>query len=177
MKQTITIISNLILLLAVTAALILFVPRALGLENYAVLSSSMEPTLPVGSVIYTRPVALIEDIKEGDIISFQAASVLVAHRVVTVDRDAGTLITKGDANKVIDAAPIDFRDVTGKVSRYIPYLGYILVFLDTSAGRITLCVSTALLLILIQILNRLETKEYSLSDAPDSQRNIPTSSK
>lgn len=158
MKHTLTIVSNLLLLLSALAALILFVPRAGGMGTYAVLSSSMEPALPVGSIIYTRPVTDIREIKEQDIISFQTGQILVAHRVLSVNRDAGTLITKGDANKVEDAVPVDAADVTGIVRWYIPYFGYILKFLETKTGRLTICLTALVLLVLMQILSRFEEK-------------------
>lgn len=149
MKRALNIFSNLLLLLAAAAALLLFAPRAAGMGTYAVLSSSMEPALPTGSVIYTSPVAGLEDISEQDIITYQAASIFVAHRAITVDRDAGTLITKGDANKVADSSPVYIGDVTGKVRYYIPYLGYALIFLEGKSGRLAICLTAMFILALM----------------------------
>lgn len=168
MKRALTIFSNLLLLLAAAAALMLFAPRAAGMGTYAVLSSSMEPALPTGSVIYASPVTGLGDIKEQDIITYQAASIFVAHRAIAVDRDAGTLITKGDANKVADSSPVYIGDVTGKVCCCIPYLGYVLVFLEGKSGRLAICLIAALMAALMLLPSGNEKK---------NQKNMLTSAK
>ena len=43
-----------LMVLVVAACLSLIVPRLAGYEGYVVVSGSMEPTIPVGSIIYSK---------------------------------------------------------------------------------------------------------------------------
>ena len=44
-----------LIVLIASACLSLIVPRLAGYEGYVVVSGSMEPTIPVGSLIYSKP--------------------------------------------------------------------------------------------------------------------------
>lgn len=144
-KSAVTL--NILLGFVLIIAVLLFLPRAAGFQTYTVLSSSMEPTLPVGSVIYVRPYE-DEDVKEQDIIAFQAGGILVAHRAISVDRSDRTVVTMGDANSVPDEVPTAFSDMVGKVCFYIPWLGYPLMMLQSAEGRMWLGAAALLLLFL-----------------------------
>lgn len=62
--------------------------RLVGLTPYAVLTGSMEPELPVGSLVYIRDVDP-SDVKPGDAITFELESgTLVTHEVFEVDSQA-----------------------------------------------------------------------------------------
>ena len=99
---------------AIMVAFLLVGVRLLGVEAYAVLSGSMEPTYPTGSLIYVKPVSP-EAIREGDPITFVLNEDLVVatHRVVTVDEENRSFITKGDANDAVDGAPVRFENLLG----------------------------------------------------------------
>ena len=43
-----------LMILVVAACLSLIIPRLAGYEGYVVVSGSMEPTIPVGSLIYSK---------------------------------------------------------------------------------------------------------------------------
>ncbi len=45
------------------------VPRVLGVQPYAIVSGSMEPAYPTGSLVYAQPVAG-EDLQVGDVAAF-----------------------------------------------------------------------------------------------------------
>ena len=49
-------LGTLLLLLLVAACLPLTVPRLFGYQIYAVISGSMEPALPIGSLVYIQGV-------------------------------------------------------------------------------------------------------------------------
>ncbi|WP_234401940.1 signal peptidase I [Thermobifida halotolerans] len=112
-------------------------PRVTGAQALIVLSGSMEPALPVGSVAIAGPVDPTE-IEVGDVITFthsapaqtdvtDARSVpLVTHRVIGIEETAdGRLFhTRGDANTVPDDPPVPAADVRGRLWYHIPYFGY-----------------------------------------------------
>ena len=77
-------------LVAVALALLILLPSLLGFQRYVIESGSMEPTLPVGSVVYSKPVDA-DDLEVGDIISFKpppeyGIDKVVTHRVVDIQR-------------------------------------------------------------------------------------------
>lgn len=68
---------------------------------YAVASGSMEPEYKVGSLVFAKK-AEPENIRPGDCITYTFGSSTVTHRVVAVDYEQRTCITKGDANEKED---------------------------------------------------------------------------
>ena len=81
-------ISTVLVVIVVVVALLLVGARLFGLQVYAVLSGSMEPTYHVGSVIYVEPVDPSE-IQVGDPITFVMNEELTVatHRVVRIDAE------------------------------------------------------------------------------------------
>ena len=123
-------------------------PRLLPYRTFTVLSGSMEPTIPVGSMIFDREV-YAADLARGDVITFHPPGQpdkLVSHRIVRVEETKrGTfLVTRGDSNGVVD----DWRiPATGHGLRYefhVPYLGYVVGGLLTPAGRLVALTLAAL---------------------------------
>ncbi|MFI9486415.1 signal peptidase I [Promicromonospora sp. NPDC052451] len=114
------------------AALVLgvIVPRAAGATPFVVLTDSMEPTLPVGTLVVSRPVDAGR-IGTGTVITYQLRSGrerMVTHRVVGVGSTVGgerTYVTQGDANDVPDVVPVRDVQVRGAVWYHVPYLGYV----------------------------------------------------
>lgn len=116
-------------------ALVLVGIRLFGITPYAVLSGSMEPALPVGSLLFVQKTEF-DQIQVGDIVTFvQNAELTIAtHRVVSVDSAARCLTTKGDANTIIDGSPVREANLVGVVVLCIPGLGYFLDGITTAPG-------------------------------------------
>ncbi len=112
--------------LVVAALFVVFGPR-FGFETHPVLSGSMEPALPSGSVIVTHAVP-VREITVGDTITFKSGETLVTHRVVGIVHKEGDptpwFVTKGDANSEPDANPVSPRgERAPKTVMYIPEIG------------------------------------------------------
>lgn len=130
---------SLVVLLAATIG-----PRVLPYRTFTVLSGSMEPTIPVGAMIFDRQVDAT-DLAVGDVITFHpptAPEKLVSHRIEALQEspDGPVLVTKGDANSVRDGWRIP---ATGEGLRYqfhIPYLGYLVGSMLTPMGRFVVLV-------------------------------------
>lgn len=119
------------LLLAVLAAAVLIVvPMATGSQTYSVLTNSMRPHLPPGTLLVSRPVAF-QDLRVGDVITYQLESGqadVITHRIVTTsaDQQGNTLfITQGDNNALPDEAPVREIQVRGKLFYAVPYAGFL----------------------------------------------------
>lgn len=129
---TLGAVLGVISILAFAGALIL------GLKPVVVISGSMEPTLPIGSVIFVRSVP-VEDVTVGDIVTVERPRELglVTHRVVDVINTDGTiaLALKGDANDVEDPAPYAVT-TAGLYAGHVPVLGYLTLFFQSRQGLI-----------------------------------------
>lgn len=105
-------------------------PWVFGYKPEVVLSGSMTPLFPEGSVIYYKYVPF-ESIQEGDVITFVSGEAVITHRVVGVDSESQTFRTKGDANPSIDSGSVNYSAVKGKVQRVVlPYFGYAIRFIQ-----------------------------------------------
>ena len=139
------IIGTLIMLLAILLSLALAVPKFTGIQSYVVISGSMEPTIPVGSMVYAKPVTPAS-VKEGDIIVFYSTdpdvsgsnALPVTHRVVKNNKTDSEIITKGDANAQEDLFPVSYVNVKGIVLQHVPYLGYVASPLASPMGKLAL---------------------------------------
>ena len=136
-------IGTIILVLSIVMCLGMAVPRFMGISQYVVISGSMEPAIPVGSIVYaeeTEPSSLAE----GDVIVFygsEAGGTPVTHRVVENHVQDGEVITKGDANSGNDLSPVMYQNIIGRVKMHIPMLGFIVSPLSSMSGKIgALCI-------------------------------------
>lgn len=103
-KRFCSIVTGVVLVLAALMLVAFAGVRLFGLTPYAVLSGSMEPEYPTGSLIYVRDVDPA-DVAVGDAITFELESgTLVTHEVYEIDSDARAFRTQGIAN--IDAGGV-----------------------------------------------------------------------
>lgn len=74
------------------------VPTVFGYQVYEVQTGSMDPTLPVNSLIVSKEVTAKDEITAGDIITFVHNQTTITHRVIeVVDENGETRYrTKGD---------------------------------------------------------------------------------
>ncbi len=75
-------------------------PVVFGFQLYEIESASMDPTLPVGSIILSQTPEDADSLKVGDIITFiNSKDMIITHRiieVVTMDDGTNGYKTKGD---------------------------------------------------------------------------------
>ena len=93
-----------------------------------VISGSMEPEIKTGSIAFISKNIDYENIKEGDIISYDLGKTKVLHRVI--DKNKEGLITKGDNNNVVDFGIVTESQINGKYLFSIPLLGYMILFIS-----------------------------------------------
>jgi len=127
-----------------------------GYRYYNVLTPSMTPTISVGSVVFVKMVEPTE-LNEGDIITYSTSTdgkIVVTHRISEVINDENGLrfITKGDANNVTDLNPVVASKVIGKVNLVIPYLGNILVYMQSRIWLIVLGIVA--LMLIMEVISR-----------------------
>ena len=149
MKRAGKLFSMIFVLLAVVLALLIVGVRLLGVLPYAVLSGSMSPNYPVGSLIYVKP-AVFQDVHVGDPITFHldGESVVATHRVIQIDEANKLFYTKGDANEAQDGAPVAERNLIGVPVFCIPVLGYVASFVSAPPGLYITISAVAIYLLL-----------------------------
>lgn len=142
-----------LVLLSSVAALVaaVLLPRLAGATPYTVLTGSMRPQMPPGTLVVVRPRST-DAIGVGDVVTFQLRSGqpdVVTHRVIAQGYDGtGERVfrTRGDANPAPDVAWVRAVQIRGTAWYHVPWLGYLSVAL-TGAQRGTLIWIVALLLI------------------------------
>lgn len=147
-------ITTVLVILTVALALLLAGARLAGLQVYTVLSGSMEPEYPVGSLIYVKSVDYTQ-LEAGDVITFMMDETTVAtHRIVEVvadEEDSSVLryCTKGDANEMADGSLVHYKNVVGTPIFTIPWLGYVANYIQHPPGTYVAISMGALLLMSI----------------------------
>ena len=167
-------VSTVLVALVVLLAALLAGARLFGLQVFTILSGSMEPTYPVGSLIYVKSVDPSQ-VKEGDVITFLLSDTVTAtHRVVgIVDEGDGALRfrTKGDANDAEDAALVHQNNLLGEPVACIPYLGYFAAWVQNPPGSLIAIGAGVFLLALVFLPDLLGgNKEKKKTDASGDEK-------
>ena len=127
---------GIVLIVAVIAACIpLTVPKFFGYEIYSIVSGSMRPEYPVGTVVYVKDMEPAK-VEEGDVIAFVRENSIVVHRVVQNRTVEARFITKGDANEINDIDPVPYDNMVGRVEKKFPVAGHFLSIFNTFVGKI-----------------------------------------
>ena len=136
--------------IALAATIIFFVfyrPTVLGgnTRYEPVLSGSMEPTLPVGSLVIISPVNP-DSLKVGDIICYRFSdTILITHRIVYITPEG--FETRGDANEEKDSKIAEKSQIVGSVAFSVPLIGYLGILMKTTLGFLMLLLVPATLII------------------------------
>ncbi|MGA7205770.1 MAG: signal peptidase I, partial [Specibacter sp.] len=135
---------------AALAIVMVVLPRVSGGTAYTVLTGSMEPVMPPGTLAVVRPVDPAT-LRTGDVITYQIKAGepdVVTHRVFGVGTTLGgelTVTTLGDANNLADP-PVQPEQIRGRLWYSVPYLGYINTALTAKLRSGLLGVAAAALL-------------------------------
>jgi signal peptidase I len=127
-------------------------PRVAGATPYTVLTGSMTPAYPPGTLVVVRPVDP-DQIAVGDVVTYQLRSgepTVVTHRVVSVGVDTTTgepvFRTQGDANASPDLEPVQPVQVRGRLWYAVPHLGRVSAWLTGRQRQLLVDLVAALLL-------------------------------
>lgn len=154
-KIPITIISTLLFIVLPFIVATLITSRTsilFNIQSFVVLSGSMQPLFPVGSMVYSMPQP---EYKVGDIITFKnQTNDNVTHRITSISKKNNQTIftTKGDANKVEDQTPVTKDKITGKIFFFVPYIGLLINYLKTPVYFIGLIIVPSIIFICLELL-------------------------
>lgn len=141
-KKISVLLTSVVLLISLVAVGIIWVPSLFGLKSYAIMSGSMEPNIPEGSMVYVKPFTEFDDYKVNDVVTFtdKTKNQSFTHRIVGIDRDDLAFYTKGDANEIEDLEPTPGYLAVGKVQMAVPLLGYAAAALKNTVIRIAVVI-------------------------------------
>ncbi|QSE93291.1 signal peptidase I [Rhodococcus pseudokoreensis] len=125
-------IASWVLLLTMCAILVvtILIPMVAGAQRFTVLTGSMTPTYPPGTLLVVTP-ADPGTLGVGTAITYQIESgrpAVVTHRIVAVEQNTigeRTFLTQGDANRTPDEKPVRGEQIRGRVWYSVPYLGHV----------------------------------------------------
>lgn len=125
------VVAWVVILVAASAIVVaVLIPRIAGATPYTILTSSMEPNHPPGTLVVVRPTP-VEEIGVGTVITYQLESgrqTVVTHRVTSVgygsDGDR-VFTTRGDANDGDDLEPVMPVQIRGTLWYSVPKLGWL----------------------------------------------------
>ena len=117
-----------------------------------IMSGSMEPAIPVGSIVVVGRVNP-EDVEVGDVIAFRTGESRTIHRVIDRVVEDGSIYfrTKGDANEDPDPWLVRPEDICGIVILTVPYYGYLIYFAQTPFGFTLMVMVPAILIIVSEV--------------------------
>lgn len=119
-----------------------------------VRSGSMEPAVPLGSLVWLRP---SDFYAAGEVIAYSHpdsnnAQTVVLHRIESkIKNDTVSFRTKGDANTSVDAFNVTESDIIGKMEFQIHLVGYVVSWLRSQVGVLVTVIFPVVLFITHQI--------------------------
>lgn len=113
---------------SVLTSVILKMSVTTGINAYVIVSNSMNPSIPIGSVIYTKKETVY---KIGDIVAYPQKGKTISHRIDDVIKIGSQIYysTKGDANTTSDFDLVERGIIFGKTVFFLPYIGEIILAL------------------------------------------------
>jgi len=120
---------GLLLLVLATAMVTIVIPKVAGGVPLTVLTTSMKPHLPPGTLLVVRPEP-VDRIHLGDVVTYEPNPndpTVISHRVVgiTTSSDGSRVFTvKGDNNAEADP-PVKAKQVKAVLWYSVPYLGWV----------------------------------------------------
>lgn len=144
------LLTTVVIVVSITSIIVFVGTRLFGREPLVVLSPSMEPAVPMGSLVlvHREPASRV---RVGDVITFRRLDgERISHRVVAIEPSAAGPVfrTKGDANATRDVAPVPAGAVVGRVGTVVPKLGRVV---HTVTGRATFLAALCLLVLVVAI--------------------------
>lgn len=126
-------------------------PTIFGYQLKIVQSGSMEPGIKTGSVIIVEQIHEQENFAENDVITFREENNrLVTHRIIEVIQQDQTAVyrTKGDHNDGPDKNLVLQENIVAAYTGItVPFLGYVIAFIQSSNGALLIILSGMLLLL------------------------------
>ncbi len=145
----------------------------MGYRVFTIATGSMEPVYDVGDVLLVKE-SSYESLKVGDDVTYIGETGdfkdrIVTHRIIAINREDGTLQTKGVAND--EADPIIKKDrLYGKVSHKFVILSFLTKIIRTKVGFYFIVFVPLVLVIFLEIADVVtQAKDDSENDEEEQE--------
>lgn len=166
MKKMINLLSDIGIALIITTIVSVYILQAIGMKPYIVQSGSMEPAILTGSLCFVDTKYAYDYISKGDVIAYDINGKMITHRVIKITSEG--FVTKGDNNELNDGISTTKGNYVGRNILALPYLGYLLAFIQTSRGKI-ICITLFVAMIIVNIiLSEISMEEKNTDSAKKS---------
>lgn len=146
------LIINLLLVVILLTGIGCITMLVIGIQPYVVVSGSMEPEIPTGSLCFVDKRVTFNQVSTGMIIAFYDNSgTMITHRVSRMNKNG--VITKGDANKVEDPGYVTASNYVGRNVHHIEKVGTFIEKVRSGSGKIIVIVSVIIILVLGVVVN------------------------
>lgn len=149
-----------------------------GYQPIYVQTGSMEPTMQTKSIVLTKRVDTLDDLEIDDIITYRVydesgRAITITHRIYNIKED-GTIITKGDNNRVADSYSITIDNVLAEVIWIWNGAATIQNMMKTPTGWIMAIVAIAIIGLIwyaMHCLHEYLDEKYGVSDNVENSVN------
>ena len=165
MSKFLKFIVNLFLILAIIVTAGIIVPPLLGVNTTIVDTAGMDTNLPLGSVTYSRDKAVME-LAAGDEILKESGTATYAYIVQEGDAATGEFTVVSATEPDASPETVILRNSVSEVVLTIPYIGFVVVAMQSLEGRIIIAL-VILFIIILFILSELWKKRDDDEDDED----------
>lgn len=169
MSKFLKFIVNLFLTLAIIVTAGIIVPPLLGVNTTIVDTASMDTNLPLGSVTYSRNTPVLE-LEAGDEILKESGTSTYAYIVQEGDAASGEFTVVSATEPDATSETVILRNSVSEVVLTVPYIGYVVVAMQSLEGRIIIAL-VILFIIILFILSELWKKRDDDDDEDDGSGN------
>lgn len=162
MSKFLKAIVNIFLIAAILTAVAILVPPVLGITTTIIDSREMETNLPLGSTTYSEDVE-VKSIKAGDEVLKEDANSTFAYVVVEGNAETGKFTVLDASDKEGPTTEVTIRNYVSRVFITVPFIGYIIVAMQSTEGMIIVGL-IVLFVIILFILSELWKKHDSEED-------------
>ena len=170
MSKFLKFIVNLFLTLAIIVTAGIIVPPLLGVNTTIVDTAGMDTNLPLGSVTYSRDKAVME-LTAGDEILKESGTATYAYIVREGDAATGEFTVVSATEPDASPETVILRNSVSLVVLTIPYIGFVVVAMQSLEGRIIIAL-VILFIIILFILSELWKKRDDDEDDGDEAGNL-----
>ncbi len=166
MTKFFKILMNIILILFIAALCAVFIPPFFGISVNAA-SPNTETNMSIGTVAYGVKESL-SDISAGNSIVISDSDSVYLYEVADVNADNGELTVRESSDS--DTKVIELRRTASRAVIVVPFIGYILIALQSFEGLIIFALAAALIIILFAISRVVAKSSRSENDGEDSDK-------
>lgn len=170
------IILNILIILFIINLILSFEEdtHILGFYVFNIVSESMVPTFEKNDLVVVRKCAP-DDLKKGDIITFNHDGRTISHRIIRITNDNGVLFTtKGDNNEVADVDPVKCDQIYGKFVFKIKKIGNIVSYIQNIRGLVNIVIFVVIVFVLVSLKDKhknerkIKRKKYEIKKIRDN---------